>query len=240
MKVIIGLADSGIAPELAPRVISAQRFVTQGGVVNSTHAVPDPLGHGTALSRIIARYCPDAYFVLAQVFDDRGKTSVAVLETAINWLSAPADIINLSLGLAVEKPSLALACRQAADWGTVLIASSPARGGPVYPAHNDAVWSVTGNIQCDYGFFSRPGLTATDGGVKPPTIAACCYQHKEDQALGKGGASFAAAHFSGWLGKALSLGLTAPQWQALLPPLSPPTSQSGVLGQPQNLLAALT
>mgnify|MGYP002700236239 CR=1 FL=1 len=215
MKIVVGLADSGIAPELEHRLLEAQRFEVRDGKVVQMHALPDTLGHGTALSKIINQYCPEAYFVLAQVIDSRGVCSLPQLRASIPWLESRSQIINLSLGLSRQDSQLELICQKARESGRVLIASSPAIGNPVYPASFDTVYAVTGDINCHPGHFNKPIIQRKVNAQA--NLSGCCFRSKEDQEKGKGGSSFATAHFSGWVAKAMSQGINEKQWRALLP-----------------------
>jgi len=215
MKIVVGLADSGIAPELEHRLLAAQRFEARDGEVIQAPILPDMLGHGTTLSRIISEYCPEAYFVLAQVIDSRGVCSLPQLNASIPWLGSRSQIINLSLGLSRQDSQLELTCRKARELGRILIASSPAIGDAVYPASFDTVYAVTGDINCRPGHFNKPDIHRRSSAQA--NLSGCCFQSKEDQAKGKGGSSFASAHFSGWVAKAMSLGIDEKRWHALLP-----------------------
>lgn len=214
MKVVVGLADSGIAPELQHRLLAAERFDNNGSISRAP-IEPDTLGHGTALSRIINQYCPDAYFVLAQIINPQGISSLPQLNASIPWLSEQAQVINFSLGLSKRDLQLEYLCQQARESGRILIASSPAIGAAVYPANFDTVYAVTGNINCPPEYFSN-SRTQKHSSAQA-NLSACCFQSEEDQEKGIGGSSYAAAHFSGWIAKALSLGIKENKWRALLP-----------------------
>jgi len=215
MKIVVGLADSGIAPELEHRLLAGQRFEVRDGKVIQAAVMPDTLGHGTALSRIISEYCPEAYFVLAQVIDSRGVCSLQQLNASIPWLESQSQIINLSLGLSRQDRQLELTCRKAREQGRILVASSPAVGNAVYPANFDTVYAVTGDINCRPGYFNKPNIRRRPSAQA--NISGCCFQSMEDQVEGRGGSSFASAHFSGWIAKAMSQGIDEKQWRALLP-----------------------
>jgi hypothetical protein len=212
--VIVGLADSGIAPELEGRVIHAKRFKQEGDRIVCSEAQADTLGHGTALSRIIAQQCPEAEFVLAQIISPKGASSLQQLSACIPWLAEHAQLINLSLGLRRRDSTLESVCQQAHDNNCVLVASAPAMGEPVYPAAFASVLSITGDINCRAGEFTSKNPSANT--QEQTLFGACCFQSKLDQSKGEGGASFAAAHFSGWLARAMTLGLNEQQWRSLL------------------------
>lgn len=211
MSVVIGIADSGIAQELMPRVIHAKKFVLDNGAIQQKTIDHDSIGHGTEISRIIARYCPDVYFVLAQVINPGGRSSMPLLTNCIPWLAQHSDIINLSLGTASQSALLEQVCETAQSNGCRIVASAPAVcKKPIYPAGFKSVTAVTGDIRCRPGEFSLPPVRSHT--ALTANFAACCYPSKADQTRGKGGSSYAAAHFTGWLAKARSARLSESEW----------------------------
>ena len=77
--------------------------------------------------------------------------------------------------------------------GLILIASTPARGAPVYPAAYPGVLRVTGDARCGPGELSALGVPADYG--------ACV----RDVDGSPGGASLAAAHVTGLLAAGLEV-----------------------------------
>ena len=106
---------------------------------------------------------------------------------ALDWLSGEgARIVNMSLGLGHDREVLRRACEHAHGAGVILIASAPARGGPVYPAAYDQVVAVTGDARCGPGEVSDLlGLQADFG------------TYGGDPSSARVGASIAAAQFAG-------------------------------------------
>ena len=175
----VAVIDSGIDAAALGRgaaVIGAARFAlsaAEGGrdsggpQVRQLPPVRDPLGHGTDMARLILAAAPGVQLLDAQIFADvrpvAGGAHVAVVAAAIDWAVAQgAQLINLSLGLREDHWALRHACAVAHTAGVLLVASSPARGGPVYPAAYPGVVAVTGDARCAEGQWSlldsSPGI----------------------------------------------------------------------------------
>lgn len=185
--VAIGIIDSGAHPRQLTRVHRARRFsATPSGDVETHDDVADRIGHGTETTGIILNACPAVRLLVAQVFDETLATSAIRVAAALDWLAGEgASIINMSLGLSHDREVLRRACADVHEAGAILIASAPARGGPVYPAAYDQVVSVTGDARCATGEVSDLlGLQADFGtyGGDPSGVRA--------------GASIAAAQFT--------------------------------------------
>jgi hypothetical protein len=155
----IGLIDSGADRS---RVVSARRFAADGAA--APLVVPDPTGHGTRVAERIAAGREDVEFVLGQVFESAGPTSALAVAAALDWCVAEgARLVHLSLGLAADRAPLAAAVARAAAAHCLLVAATPARGGPVYPAAYPRVIRATGDARCRAGELSRLAA-ATFGG----------------------------------------------------------------------------
>lgn len=176
--VVIGVVDSGFSAEQAPWVLASRRFVPDAdGCFAEQDAWPDALGHGTAVLGTLLRAAPGLRCCVAQVFGERGVSSAVQIALAIDWLVCQrVRLINLSLGVRQDYPVLQQACERAVAAGILLLAASPARGGPVYPAAYRGVWRVTGDARCspgewswldgeqaDFGCIVRPGPEAAAG-----------------------------------------------------------------------------
>lgn len=178
----IGIVDSG-GP--AGEMAGARAFPADG----DGPALPDRLGHGTAVAALLRRAAPDAPIRHAQVFDDTPVTSADRVARAVLWLAGEVDIIVLSLGLAADRGVLRAACERARATGTCLVAASPARGAAAFPAAYPGVVAATGDARCDWDDLSLlPG----------PVLGAWCAS-PERGATGMGGASLAAARVAGHL-----------------------------------------
>ncbi|AUH34206.1 subtilisin-like serine protease QhpE [Paracoccus tegillarcae] len=197
-RLTVGIVDSGGPPDT---MADARAFFAEG----CGPAMPDRLGHGTAVGAIIRRAAPDARLHHAQVFDDRPITSADRVARAIDWLSADCAVIVLSLGLASDRRVLRQACKAALARGCSLVAASPSRGGPCWPAAYPGVIAATGDARCGW-----PDLSLLPDGV----IGAWCAS-PEHGGTGMGGASLAAARVAGHLAAGFAEAGSDPfQWLA--------------------------
>lgn len=188
----VGIIDSG-GPQDAPATERdmARAFLADGSAVS---ARPDRLGHGTVVEDVIRRACPGAVILHAQVFDDRPVTSAVRVGAALRWFAAMSDadrpdVICMSLGLAADRAPLRQACALLVGRGAVLVAASPARGTPGYPAGYPGVIAATGDARCGWNEVSQLG---------PSLFGAWC-NSPEAGGAGMGGASISAARISGHL-----------------------------------------
>ncbi|HUO96771.1 MAG TPA: hypothetical protein VMT92_11140 [Steroidobacteraceae bacterium] len=155
----VGLIDSGAD---RGRVVAARRFAADGAV--APLVVPDPTGHGTRVAQRIAAGRDGLEFVLGQVFEAARPTSALAVAAALDWCIAEgARLVHLSLGLAADRAPLAAAVARAAATDCLIVAATPARGGPVYPAAYPRVIRATGDARCRAGELSCLG-PATFGG----------------------------------------------------------------------------
>jgi hypothetical protein len=177
----VGLIDSGA--DLAA-VAAAARFAADG---TQGPAGPDPTGHGTRIARLLTRDRPQVELVLAQVFASARPTSAAAVAAAVDWcLAERANLLHLSLGLAADRAALAAAIARAAAAGCLVVAATPARGAPVYPAAYAGVIRATGDARCGPDEVSRLAAATFGGCVRP----------RPDVAPGGRGASVGAAAVS--------------------------------------------
>ncbi len=154
MKWRVALIDSAGA---WPGAIDAAAFVTEGGRVASRATVADPSGHGSRIAGLWAGGV-DFELLLGQVFVEAGATSGAAVAAAIDWaVGRGADLIHMSLGLSADRVVLRDAVRRAVESGCILVASTPARGGPVFPAGYARVIRGTGDARCSAGELSWLG-----------------------------------------------------------------------------------
>ncbi|MDH3593923.1 MAG: S8 family serine peptidase [Rhodospirillales bacterium] len=193
--VLVGLLDSGVAPDLAPAVEDARSFTLgEAGRVTAGPVEPDRLGHGSTLAWIIAGAAPEARLLDAQVFLASHATSPAVVAAGLDWLAGRgARIVNMSFGLRHDREVLRRACDSAREAGVILLASAPARGAMVYPAGYQGVVKVSGDARCAPGEISTLGGAQADFGAHPRPLAGA------PGAGQSGGASFAVAHLCGHL-----------------------------------------
>ena len=187
----VGLVDSGLAPSLAGSIDAAKGFADM--------PLRDDTSHGTTVARIVLHHAPDARLLSAQAFGPGGRAEAAAVADALRWLIAErARLVNLSLGLPHDREVLRVAVAEALAAGLILVASTPARGAPVYPAAYPGVLRVTGDARC------RPGEISALGGM-PANYGACA----RDPDGTPGGASLAAAHVTGLLALGLTTGTDA-------------------------------
>jgi hypothetical protein len=181
----VGLVDSAVDRALAGSIAAAKSFTDVGA-----HAC----GHGTTVARIVLHHAPAARLLCAQAFGPGGRTEAAAVAEALRWLTAErAHLVNLSLGLAHDRENLRAAVADALAAGLILVASTPARGVPVYPAAYPGVLRITGDARCG------PGEISALGG-EPADYGACV----RDLEGAHGGASLAAAHVTGLLAGGLA------------------------------------
>lgn len=201
----IGVVDSGWPLALQDRVLAARSFVPDGG------DAMDRIGHGSRTLQAIAALAPDARFLVAQVFGGALRTDMGTVATAVDWLvDEGAALINLSLGVRQDHAPLRAACERAMARGCLLIASTPARGEPVFPAAYPGAIRVMGDARCGPGQHSALPLPHADFG-------ACVLPPDGDRA--HAGASLGCAHLSGRVAALLAGGVArerAAVWQALV------------------------
>lgn len=201
----IGMVDSGWPLSLQDRVVAAQSFVAGGGDAQ------DRLGHGTRSLQAMAALAPQARFVVAQVFGEALRTDMATVARAVDWLVGEgAALINLSLGVQQDYPALRAACGRALASGCLLLAATPARGEPVFPAAYPGVIRVMGDARCAPGQHSALLLPHADFG-------ACVLPPGGNRA--HAGASLGCAHLSGRVAALLAAGVAPARdavWQALV------------------------
>lgn len=190
-ELLVGVVDSGHAPQQAAQVHAARAFRLDGETLREEPAQADRLGHGTAVLEALALQPGVVRGCVAQVFAERWQTSPLQVAAAIHWLiDQDVALINLSLGLRQDRPLLREACARALDAGVLLCAASPAQGEPVWPASYPGVLRITGDARCAAGQWSWLDSAQADFGA--PVTAG-----------GLAGASLACANFSGLLARHL-------------------------------------
>jgi hypothetical protein len=194
MSIRIGIIDSGVSEELFPHVAASRRF---DSLSDTPSALPDSVGHGDRLARLILQSCPEADLLIAQVFHDQGRSPVSRIAAALDWLvEEGAQVINMSFGLAGSSVTLHEACRRAVARGALLIASAPAMGGTVFPAALPECLAVTGDARCAVDEIAWLGQVHADLGACPMLVPG--------QPEYGGGASFACARVSGMVARIIS------------------------------------
>lgn len=181
----VGLIDSGVDAATAANLAASRAFrLAADGEVSAVAPEADRLGHGAALAAILARAAPGVRLLSAQVFSDTLSCSAAQVAAALDWLVLQeARLVNMSFGLRRDRDVLRLACARAQAAGVILVAASPARGAPVYPASYPGVIRATGDARCavdeisclatdqaDFGAHVRTG-----GGSVAGASVGCAY-----------------------------------------------------------------
>ncbi len=194
----VGVLDGGVATKPGLRLVKQAAFgLEPSGVVATAQIDTHNLAHGTGVARIIAAGACEAEVLSAQVFRSDRPGIPAVVAAGLDWLvEHRVRIVNMSFGLLHDREVLRTACRSALASQVMLVASSPAQGRTVFPAGYPGVIRVTGDARCAAGEFSWLANERADFGACVGGPA-----HRPHQA--GGGASFAAAHFSGALANVL-------------------------------------
>ncbi len=193
ISIKLALVDSGL-PENAKKSLGAEcRFIQSDEEVERKPVIPDPLGHGSLIYEIIHHYSSGSQLFNAQVFDKTGMTSAAAVAEAVDWACEKnVDVINLSLGLRQDREILRTSCEKATGQDIILIASSPAQGGDVYPSAYSGVIRATGDARCAVGEISFLDNKQADFG-------GCARLISDDMSAPPriGGASVGTAHITG-------------------------------------------
>jgi subtilisin family serine protease len=185
----VAIIDSGVAPSVRPLVRSTRRFITSGAQVIEAELAPDPTGHGTVVTQIIASAGVPLELHVAQVLDAEGRATPAAVAAALAWaITQRVQLIHLSLGLRHDRAVLATAIANAIAAGAVIVASTPARGVRTYPAAYPGVIRATGDARCGKEEISHLATPWADFG-------ACPMQSSPDGHAPRG-ASVGAAHLT--------------------------------------------
>jgi len=182
MSFRVALIDScGLRPE----AIEAASFKSVGKEVECAPPLADPTGHGSRIAELLCAGEDSLELLLGQVFSSAAPTTSAAVAAALDWaLERGAALIHLSLGLAADRELLRAATGRAVARGSIIVAATPARGAPAYPASYPGVIRASSDARCAPGKLSRLG-EAHFGGC--PRLGGC------------GGASIGAA----WVSKAI-------------------------------------
>jgi subtilisin family serine protease len=164
---VVGLIDSGVDAAIAASLAASRAFRPgAGGEIAAVEPETDRLGHGTALAGILARGVPGIRLLSAQVFSDTLSCSARQVAAALDWLvSREARLVNMSFGLRQDRDVLRLACARAQAAGVILVAASPARGAPVFPASYPGVIRATGDARCAVDEISLLATAQADFGA---------------------------------------------------------------------------
>jgi len=190
-RVRVGIIDSGLAADEPGRlrVVAARRFVEGGdGSIETAPVEGDAIGHGSEIARILLEDNPGVDLLIAQVFAAQRKCSTAQVAAALDWLiGCGAAVVNLSFGIRQPDAQLRLACERASAAGALLVAATPARGAPTFPAAYPFCIAVSGDARCSAAQISWLGSAAVDFGAYPLALTGNPQN---------GGASYAAARIA--------------------------------------------
>ncbi len=201
----VAVLDSGIRPlPLPPSVIGARRFVDEGDQVLELPPIEDAVGHGTAVTGIIASAGRPVELLIAQVLNERARCTAATLAAAIAWgLGQRAELLHFSLGLPYDRAVLRTAIAAAVDAGVPVVAAAPARGSIAYPASYPGVLRATGDARCGSEQISFLDSAAADFGA--------CPAHPHPSGKVSRGASMGAAYLSRFIVTHVTAGLAPSQ-----------------------------
>ena len=147
--VVIGIIDTGISTNAIP----SENILEGKNYLDASLSTEDTYGHGTAVASVILTHLPQAQFVpLVSNAYDNGKikqvdndTFAQMIRDAVNVYHC--QIINLSIGLILDKPSIREAVEYAEQKNVLVVASAGndyATDGKFkyYPAGYDTVFAV--------------------------------------------------------------------------------------------------
>ena len=158
-----------------PGALCAAAFSSRGGGVEQHAPGRDPTGHGTRIANLLTEEVAGAEagappasaahgavregapceLLLAQVFSSEAPATAAAVAAAIDWAVVNGgELLHMSIGLAADRAVLAAAVRRALAAGCIIVASTPARGRPVFPASYADVIRATGDARCASGEIS--------------------------------------------------------------------------------------
>lgn len=220
--VTVAVIDSGSGPnpDLTQNLVTGRSLI-RGRLGDSSIDV-DPVGHGTHVAGIIAAQnnntigisgiAPSAKILPIRILDSRGNGTESDLAQAIRYaVDQGVQVINLSLGGAIQTGGLQLALEYAAQ-NEVLVVAAAGNGGPTaattYPAGNDLTLAVTAvdptfnapsfNQRGSYIDISAPGINICSTVRLDATVdeSRRCSGSNEPYAV-MSGTSMATAHVSG-------------------------------------------
>jgi len=186
---LVGIVDSGVAAAGLTGIVAVRSFAAgDDGEIRCAEGGEDGLGHGAQIARLLIAQGGDIGLLVAEVFAGERASSPTRVAAALDWLVASgADLINMSIGMRRADAGLRLACERAEAEGVILVASTPARGAPVFPAAYRQCIAVSGDARCAETEISWLGGANADFGAHPFAIVG---------EARRGGASYAAARLS--------------------------------------------
>ena len=199
--VSIAVIDSGVNAE-HPHVgiVAGGTRIDLAGEVSGDFV--DRIGHGTAVFAAIHEKAPGADLFAVRVFEDRLRTSVRALVTAIDWAAERrVRVVNLSLGTVREEHAemLEAAVGRLVEVGGVVVAAAEADGQRWWPGSLPSAVGVVMDEDCPRGCVEVRGGAGGDG-----VVAAAPYPRPIPGVpveRNLSGISFAVANVTGMLGR---------------------------------------
>ncbi|MGJ8676669.1 MAG: S8 family peptidase [Akkermansiaceae bacterium] len=152
--IFIAVIDSGVNNHLALSGSGALSFINLTELANGA----DQLGHGTAVASIISGdhsltpgVAPSSDILSIRVTDEFGNSdSFTLAEAIMQAVNSGVDLINISMGSAVNSTLVQEAVNYALENGIIIVASSGNEGAEnaLFPADNEGVIS-TGAIEAE-------------------------------------------------------------------------------------------
>jgi subtilisin family serine protease len=202
----VALIDSGLDPASPFHAVRACRFVDAGRAVGTTPVLPDQLGHGSMMAKVVGSGASLA-LLNAQVFGETLTTTAACVAAALDWaVGEGAHLIHLSLGLREHREVLANSVANAVAARCLVVASTPARGEMSFPARYPGVIRATGDARC--------GVDEISSLASPQADFGACPRFEEQPR--SGGASLGAAHLTRFIVRRLRPGAASAQARAAL------------------------
>jgi hypothetical protein len=189
MSVRVGIVDGGFECTGSDTRVACARFIV-GDDGSVERALPDarPLPHGESVAALVLGGAPSVRLIDARIATATSRPTPRLVAAALDWcVDEGTRVVNFSLGLPEDRRVLREACARAAALGVILVAATPARGAPVYPARYPGVLAVSGDARCGAGQWTV--LEAAYG---------CC---PAGPGGALGGASMATARFTGIVGQ---------------------------------------
>ena len=183
-----------------PGALDSASFTSASGRIECGPPGADPTGQGSLIAQLLSSGGQPPELLLAQVFRSATPTSAAAVAAAIDWaVLRGANLVHLSLGLGDDRAILKSSISRALAAKILVVASTPARGKPVYPASYEGVVRATGDARCAPGEIACLG-TRFFGGCS--SIAA---EHGSNDREGAPRALRGASAGAAWVSKALTL-----------------------------------
>lgn len=204
--VVIGIIDTGISTNAIP----GENILPGKNYVDPARSTEDTYGHGTAVASVILEQLPQARFVplVSNAYED-GKINQVSNDMFAQMIRDAVDvygcqIINISVGLILDKPSIRDAVAYAEEKGVLVVASvgndyATAGSCRYYPAGYDtvlAVGSLNGDCTAISDFSQRGEWVDVYARGEKVTIATLSGGSRESD-----GTSYSAARVAAFAGR---------------------------------------